>query len=201
MDHALAKSIFSTLYEDVRGYELSFSARKKLDYHDRGHTYGEIIFDEFQALLKDLHPQDGEVFYDLGSGTGKAVIAAALLFPFKKVVGVELLDELCFASVHVLERLKAEGASHSFELPEIQFYQKDFLKFDFSDADVVFAHATCFHDGQLRLLQPQLEKLKKGSRLLVVSKPIGSPIYKLVGTSERPFSWGKATLHSYLKVV
>ena len=201
MDPALAKDIFDTLYGDVRGYDLSFSARKKMDYFDRGLTYGEIIPQEFFRILKDVNPQEGEVFYDLGSGTGKAVIAAALLFPFSKTVGIELLDDLYDASIHVLERLKREVSTQETPLPEIQFIQSDFLNTDFSDADIVFAHATCFHEGQFRELLPKFEGLKKGARLLLVSKPIASESYEYIKSSEHPFSWGKATLHSYKKIV
>lgn len=37
---------------------------------------------------------DGGVFYDLGSGAGKGVIAASLLHPFERCCGIELLDSL-----------------------------------------------------------------------------------------------------------
>ncbi len=201
MDPALAKDIFDTLYGDVRGYELSFSARKKMDYFDRGLTYGEIIPKEFSRMLKEVDPQKGEVFYDLGSGTGKAVIAAALLFPFSKVVGIELLDDLYDASIRVTERLKREVSTQEIPLPEVKFIQSDFLNSDFSDADIVFAHATCFHEAQFRELLPKFEGLKKGARLLLVSKPIALESFEYIQSSEHPFSWGRATLHSYKKIV
>ena len=38
--------------------------------------------------------EDGEgVFYDLGSGLGKACLQAAVCYPFEAVVGIEVLDE------------------------------------------------------------------------------------------------------------
>jgi len=36
----------------------------------------------------------GGVFYDLGSGAGKGVLAASLLHPFDKCCGIELLESL-----------------------------------------------------------------------------------------------------------
>lgn len=33
------------------------------------------------VLLRQANPQPGEVFYDLGSGMGKAVFAAGLMYP------------------------------------------------------------------------------------------------------------------------
>jgi hypothetical protein len=39
-------------------------------------TYGEVDFHSLAVLLEKVDPAAGEVFVDLGSGTGKAVIAA-----------------------------------------------------------------------------------------------------------------------------
>lgn len=81
----------------------------------RGHlTYGEIEFAPFatsiariRAVFGGLGSGDGGarrgVFYDLGSGTGKAVFTAALVHRFERCVGIELLE-----SLHVCaQRLKA----------------------------------------------------------------------------------------------
>ena len=45
-------------------------------------------------FIQKLHDNEAGIFYDLGSGTGKAVIAMALCCPFKKLVGFELLKGL-----------------------------------------------------------------------------------------------------------
>jgi hypothetical protein len=42
-------------------------------------------------------------FYDLGSGTGKGCLAAALLYPFDKIGGIEILDGLYNVSVELSE--------------------------------------------------------------------------------------------------
>ena len=44
---------------------------------------------------------DGGVFVDLGSGTGKGIIAGILMHPFSKVVGVEMLETLFEKSIEV----------------------------------------------------------------------------------------------------
>jgi len=41
-----------------------------------------------------LTENDNLTFIDIGCGTGKPVFAAALLHPFKKVIGVEILEDL-----------------------------------------------------------------------------------------------------------
>lgn len=203
MDLTLVNNIIKTLYDDVKGYDLSYSARKKFEYYDRGFTYGEIVPESVQAFVQEVDPKEGEIFYDLGSGTGKGVLSAALFFPFAKVVGVELLDGLHEASENVLKRFHAEIAPGlvTKKLPIIEFHHADFLAYDMSDADVIFAHATCFHDSLMKSLTKKLEGLKKGARVLVVSKTIESPSYRLTARQEYTFSWGNATLHSYEKVV
>lgn len=71
--------MFQNLYEDVDGYSISRKARVKMDAF--AYTYGEIEFLSFIALLSLVKPNENSVFYDLGSGTGKAVIAAAMVYP------------------------------------------------------------------------------------------------------------------------
>lgn len=39
-------------------------------------VYGEIDFFSFAAIMEKVGPEPGEVFVDLGHGTGRAVVAA-----------------------------------------------------------------------------------------------------------------------------
>jgi len=88
MDFQKAKEIFNLLFEGVDGYKLSFESRNQLGFYDRGLTYGEIFFDTFYKMLEKTQPKEGEVFYDLGSGTGKAVFAAYFFFLFQRRLGL-----------------------------------------------------------------------------------------------------------------
>lgn len=78
-------------------------------------VYGEIDFDTFALCLEKVKTkygnaagvmqEPGGVFYDIGSGTGKPVIAASLLYPFQRACGIEVRGEhmskslCCFQSV------------------------------------------------------------------------------------------------------
>ena len=86
------RAVFENLYHDVNGFKLSQQARLKGDAFE--YAYGEIEFEPFIALLSLAKTNADTVFYDLGSGTGKAVLAAAMVFPIKKSVGIELFTEL-----------------------------------------------------------------------------------------------------------
>lgn len=71
------------------------------------YSYGEIEFFSFIALLSLINPNENTVFYDLGSGTGKAVIACGMVFPVQKSIGIELFPELYLHSCQQVEQLAA----------------------------------------------------------------------------------------------
>ena len=80
--------------EDV--YEIVRKERDRLNVgHNQDFAYGEIIPVYFIPLLDYVKPQPGEVFCDLGCGSGKPVFVASLAFPeLKECRGIELLDAL-----------------------------------------------------------------------------------------------------------
>ncbi|KAG9413895.1 hypothetical protein AC1031_013106 [Aphanomyces cochlioides] len=73
--------------------ELSLQARQgKEEFDTTSSVYGEIAFFPFADIIQSVTTElTGGVFYDLGSGVGKAVVAAALVHKFDKAVGIELL--------------------------------------------------------------------------------------------------------------
>merc|ERR1711988_650481 len=72
----------------------------------KGLTYSEVSMEIVHMLLNKIKGESGiaklyagkGVFLDLGSGCGKGCIAAGLLHPFEKVVGVEVVSCLCDAA-------------------------------------------------------------------------------------------------------
>ena len=78
--------------------------QKELDDGRTEFTYGEVLFCYFIPVLNLVNPKPGDVFWDLGCGTGKPVAIAALAFPFlKKSCGVEYLQGLYEASRRIIE--------------------------------------------------------------------------------------------------
>lgn len=116
--------IFDDLYRAIDGFRLSYRDRRELlagtlecdlskdeieDLDDHTLTYGEAEFQGFMEFLKEAGAVDGQIFYDLGSGVGKAMIAAALSgICFVKVIGVELLPSLIQCSRDVIEELTSQ---------------------------------------------------------------------------------------------
>ena len=200
MDLEHAKHIFEALYSDVNGYEISHKARRNMPFYDQAHTYGEVTIDEFYEMIKQVKPQSTDVFYDLGSGSGKAVIAASLIFPFKKCVGIEFIEDLANASQRVLYRYQTEHKAVFSHRPdhEVSFVHGDFVHTPWDDADVVFIHATCFYPELMASVERKLRQLKQGARVIVVTKPLEAEGYfHLIKQQEHAFSWGRSTVFFY----
>lgn len=203
MDFNIAKSVFESLYTGVNGYTISSQARKNLPYASKAHTYGEVTPEGFNQILSDADSKSESVFYDLGSGSGKAVILASLFGNFSKLTGIEIIKELLQESKRILARFDPEVRPI---LPTdrqeqvIDFVNADFLEYDFSDADVIFAHSTCFYDELMLALERKCATLKKGTKILLVTKTFQSPLFRFIKSGEYPMTWGKATVNFYEKV-
>lgn len=83
------------------GEAMAVASPQYYTLEDANLTHGEIEFMSFIKLLH--HPQlnavDGQIFYDLGAGSGKAVCAAALSgIRFLKCVGIEVLPSLAYSA-------------------------------------------------------------------------------------------------------
>ena len=104
-------------------------------------------------ILADLKP--GEIFYDLGSGDGRAVIMAAKDFGAKSV-GVELRDDLTKRALTKINEL------HLSE--DTKIIQRDIFDVDLSPANVVFLYLTTSANERIK---PKLvSELRPGTRVV-----------------------------------
>lgn len=103
MSHADGRSAaFASLFSDLplaEAYRLSDEESKRRGMHTKATaeldlTYGDVGFDCIARIIEAVSPRPGSCFVDLGSGVGRGVLAAAVLFPFATCVGVELLSDL-----------------------------------------------------------------------------------------------------------
>jgi tRNA A58 N-methylase Trm61 len=108
-----------------------------------------------EAMLKLAGVTAADTVYDLGSGDGRIVIAAAKKFGARGV-GVELDPELVKTA-----RKNAQGAG---VVDRVTFLQQDLFKTDLSDATVVTLYLSNSVNMRLRgILQ---RELKPGSRVV-----------------------------------
>jgi hypothetical protein len=167
--HSLIKEESEQFYDDMYfdtsteiGKSLSKGERevKKLN-ENKNLIYGEISFSSFFDILRKLNlssfreelrnnnnGNEKFTFYDLGSGTGKAVFAARILQDFTSCTGIELLESLHNQAVKIKGRFDSQYRSLLFESAnqKTAFSCGSFLDFNWSDGDVVFMNSTCFDE-------------------------------------------------------
>jgi SAM-dependent methyltransferase len=150
----------------------------------------------------------GGSFYDLGAGTGKALVAAAATHSFSYLCGVEALEGLHNASLELLagyearHRRKLEGISPAMlefavREQEIDVRQGDFTEDDCADwvtGDVVFANCTCYDDELMGKIAEMAGGMRQGTFFVSVTRALESDAFELVDSAVLPVSWGDATL-------
>lgn len=198
---AYAQTLFNFLYNDIDGYSVSRAARNKHTENTEDLLYGEITFDCWQKIIAKADPKKDGVFFDLGSGTGKAVILSHLAYDFKKIVGVELLqglhDKACEIKENFDTTIKPQILEHTKDR-ELQFIQKDLFDVDISEADLVFLNYP-FKNREMftRLENKLLTELKPGSKIVMIIKIFENKALKSLGSQKLQFGWGEATAHFY----
>ena len=126
-----APLLIRALFKNVSGNEASLryirmvNEEQLISSKDRSLTYGEVVPSSFLQILgftassigHDASSHDScRIFYDLGCGTGRAVFCAALSpYPFSKVIGIEIIPELCKSAIMLKECLHS-AVSDSHEL-------------------------------------------------------------------------------------
>eukprot|EP00966_Prymnesium_polylepis_P058258 1349122-Prymnesium_polylepis.1 len=151
-------------------------------------TYGDVQLEALErALVAATLPADG-VFYDLGSGSGRGVIAAALCSGLRLAVGVEILQPLHEAALGPLERfLRLRDALLAGERPDgvevltalepgrlakrVELRCGDLFDVDISGADVVFCCCVTWSRAILQRLAAKLAaELPEGARVVSVGQ-------------------------------
>jgi ubiquinone/menaquinone biosynthesis C-methylase UbiE len=109
-----------------------------------------------QKMLEFGGLKPGETMFDLGSGDGRIVFAAAQNF-HANAIGVELDNDLVRTSIERLHKLKLEKTA--------RIIHGDLLKQDYTSADLVTVYLlpSTINDKVKPLLEKQL---KKGARVV-----------------------------------
>lgn len=137
-----------------------------------------------------------QIFYDLGSGTGKALFVARLTQDFVKCLGVEILHGLHCQAAKIVDRFNA-STKQLLALGQPQYaqvFEGSFLDYDWSDGDVIFANSTCFSEELMQSLSDQAERLKPGAIVVTFTKGLTSRAFELLERKRYRMSWGPATV-------
>ncbi len=205
------------------GKAASKKEREELGRKETTLVYGEISFEAFGVILEKVKKiygrQDvgasgaygvlqgrGGVFYDLGSGTGKGVVAAAILHNFDQCVGVECLEGLYSISLEMLASYNTRGKTklqdREFDT-HCSFVFGDFLDMkvrDWRDGDVVFANSTCYDEELMAKIAEKAIGMKKGSFFISFSKRLASEDFVILEHEMMKMSWGEATVYIMQKM-
>jgi tRNA1(Val) A37 N6-methylase TrmN6 len=106
-------------------------------------------------MLELGHLKAGEKMFDLGSGDGRIVIAAAQKF-HADAVGVEFDKDLYRQSMELIGKLGLEKSA--------QIINGDILRQDYSSADLISVYLSVNSNDKVRPLLEQ--QLKKGARIV-----------------------------------
>ena len=164
--------------------------------------YGEVNFRSISYILLYLNYKYGikeGYFFDLGSGTGRAVIGAALTYPFSKYIGIELLETLYNVSIEIKQSFDKEYTND--KKPDIEFINGDFLKQDLSKSSVIFINSTTFSDKLLGDLADKFNNECDQGCLVVNTTMELSKLdknkWEFLPYFRRYMSWGIATVNVY----
>jgi hypothetical protein len=215
-----SKEIFDSVMQPfsvVLGKAVSKKEREELNLKNPSLIYGEVTFETMGIVFEKIRkvygrPHQGTsgpsgvmqtrggIFYDLGAGTGKGVIAAAVLYDFEVCYGIEYLEGLFSLSLDALNsyntRGKAKLSSREHET-HCQFIHGDFLQTrtkDWRDADVVFANSTCYEPALMSGIARLATGMKKGSFFITLTKRLPCQDFTVVDFEMHPMSWGEATV-------
>ena len=215
-----AERVFSELTELhslALGKDLSAAEREGRGIADgamHSLVYGETPFRSLGVILQRVQHLLGvrsfasAVFLDLGAGTGKPVLAAALLHRWAECRGIELVEGLHAASLELLERwedglpyLPAGERRLRHRIPAaaratpVRLLRGDVLELDWSDVDVAFACSTCFDAELMARVSRRAEALRPGSVVVTCSDALSSPRFGLLEEVAMTMSWGPCTVY------
>ncbi|KAL4165415.1 hypothetical protein KRP22_014126 [Phytophthora ramorum] len=185
--------------------KVSRMEREKKELANRSLVYGEIPFETVDAIFQLMRTQFGVLldnggnFYDIGSGCGKVVMAAALLHDFSKCCGIEVLDGLHDVALKALDRWRYQMLD---SLPatkanvDVGFAKGDAIKRPdiWRDGTLVFCNSTCFSDSLIQAISAEADQLRVGSYFVTVTKPLQSTRWQAVHEEKFHMSWGRATV-------
>lgn len=189
-----AKNYFTEVFREAAPDILKLKSRNERQLaagdggqEDRSLVYSEVDIDSLNNILNKvkgnfgpLYDREG-MFVDLGSGAGKACIAAGLLHSFEKVLGMEKVS--CLAE----EAKKAQEAYNNLQMPEdaykptVELIQGDFvtecenrLVPQAQLITLCMAAATFFGQEQLDAMEKLAEAMPNGSIFITFGQKLPS---------------------------
>ena len=197
-----SKEIYESLYQGIDTYQVSLNSKKRQSTNDPNYTYGEINFDSFVEILKLCNPSPNSTFYDLGSGTGKAIIVAYLTNSFSKITGVEIIHELHETATLIKTKLEEPLAKFGnlLSTAPIHFIEDSLFNTNINDADIIFMNSTCYGEKMMYDIAKLLKDIKIGTKIITFSKRIPALEYFIFHKEKHKMGWGTISVFIQEKI-
>lgn len=181
------------LYFDWRwGIDTSHRVtRDQLGYTDLSlHKYTPTDYLGFQRVMRHVRVTGEDVFIDYGSGMGRVLIMAAM-YPFKRVLGVELSPSLNEIAVRNVDRVRGR-----LRCQNIEAHQRDATTFPLPDnVTVVFCYSP-FRGAVLSKVVDQIEdSLRRAPRKATII--FKNPAFFDLEVQKRPWIVKRAEFAHY----
>lgn len=187
-------------------------------------TYGEVLCDSFREIMINIFEshdglKEGSIFYDLGSGRGRATFMAPLLADeyynstnfLAASIGIEVMDCLYEASLNCLkewELICNQDSCDSANGPQtlLQFFHGSFTDLqvrDWTDGDLVFVNSTCFSASLMKDISSIAKAMKIGSIFVSFTHMLCEETtgFALLQEARYEMSWGFADVFIHKKVL
>ncbi|GMI10123.1 hypothetical protein TrLO_g2362 [Triparma laevis f. longispina] len=220
-DEVIMGQRIGTLFEPYTpdmGKEVSQKERAERNLYDEEYNYGEFGLQTFNKLIQRCkrifgHMPEGQngVFWDLGCGSGKLVVAAATLHPFTQCWGIDYLRNLTLVGDQMIKTFEGSENYNN----ERDYYRDITCRVvcsDLSESDawvdnttVILCHATCFSDEMMDRICEKARGMNVGTLFITVTKPLpDDKLWFRIGEDEAEMHWGlgfcKAKIYFHEKI-
>lgn len=193
-EYTFATAKDASLTDDVRFENDSHHTEDSL-------VYGEIDLEGFcDLLLNDIPHTSQDIFYDLGSGSGRAVMAARFVGDFQECIGIELLGNLhdLASSVKSLYKFQYQ---HKLIHRNVQFICSDLLDCQWwTNGTIIYVPNLLYDENLKAQIAEKATKLRPGAYLICL-KTFQSPefnnVFELVKERLVAMSWGESNVYIY----
>jgi methylase of polypeptide subunit release factors len=138
------------------------------------------LFDRLRSLGLLNQVKEEQIMYDLGSGDGLVCVTCAMLHPFTKVTGYEIIPSLVTASQQRAEDFKLLSSGLEDTVETIDFRLGDCRQSNWSDGHVILANAPCFDGELMNILGDRTKDLAPGSLFISIGRSMQSEYLELV---------------------
>jgi DNA replication protein DnaC len=153
--------LLKSVYKEVNGYQITPKEKTLVDTNGSA-VYGEITYQGINTLRKNIKFKKDDVFYDLGSGTGKVCLQIALQEQIYSVKGIELSSTRHSHAINALKKIKSQNINL---LSDIEFIEQDMTEVDLSDATIVYLNSVCYNGESMKKLHDMFSDLNKLPKL------------------------------------